>query len=174
MSFPQFNSEYAIQTALYLLNKADNKAMECVKLMKLLYFADREYLIQNSSFISTDTYVKMEKGPVPINLFNAFKVGNEFVAIDGKNYRALADVNLDKLAGAETECLDKIFNAYYSIPTPELIELSHQLAWNSVNELENLKVEDIVKEVTDSDSSVDENEVLDYYYENLELDKIFA
>ena len=44
--------------------------MSYMKLIKLLYFADRKYIKQTGSSITKDTYYSMKNGPVLSNVLN--------------------------------------------------------------------------------------------------------
>ena len=58
-----FNERKATQAAAHLLRLHGGR-MSCMKLIKLLYLADREALLTWGRPISTDRYVSMDRGPV--------------------------------------------------------------------------------------------------------------
>src|SRR5205823_7945137 len=64
-----FNDAKATQAASRLLRAAKGK-MNYLKLIKLLYLADREALIEWGRPITTDRYVSMEHGPVVIRIYD--------------------------------------------------------------------------------------------------------
>jgi uncharacterized phage-associated protein len=59
----RFNERKATQAAAYLLKRRGGK-MSYMKLIKLLYFADRVALSRFGRPITTDRYVSMDRGPV--------------------------------------------------------------------------------------------------------------
>ena len=58
-----FREEKVAQMAAYLLQKRGGR-MAYIKLMKLLYLADREYMISYGDSMSGDRAVSMKNGPV--------------------------------------------------------------------------------------------------------------
>jgi uncharacterized phage-associated protein len=59
----RFNEKKATQVAAQLLRLRGGR-MSYMKLIKLMYLADREALLRWGRPISTDRYVSMDKGPV--------------------------------------------------------------------------------------------------------------
>ena len=64
-----FNERRVAQMAAYLLDHARTR-MKYLKLMKLLYLADRESMKRHGHPISGDRYVSMDHGPVLSNTLN--------------------------------------------------------------------------------------------------------
>jgi uncharacterized phage-associated protein len=64
-----FNQEKATASAAFLLRLRGGQ-MSYLKLIKLLYLADREALNRWGFNITTDRYVSMEHGPVVSNIYN--------------------------------------------------------------------------------------------------------
>jgi uncharacterized phage-associated protein len=67
-----FNEAKATQAAARLL-KLRGGSMSYIKLMKLLYLADREALIRWGRPITTDRYVSMDNGPVLSRIYNLIR-----------------------------------------------------------------------------------------------------
>ena len=65
----RFNENKATQSAAYFLNLRGGR-MHYLKLIKLLYLADREALLRWGVPITTDRYVSMDHGPVVSNIYN--------------------------------------------------------------------------------------------------------
>ena len=68
-----FNESKATQMAAYLLKKAECCTLPHLKLMKLLYLAERTAYLEHGYGISDDTLVSMPYGPVlssTLNLMN--------------------------------------------------------------------------------------------------------
>ena len=64
-----FNEQRVAQMAAYLLGRARGHT-KYLKLMKLLYLADRESMKRHGHPISGDRYVSMEHGPVLSHTLN--------------------------------------------------------------------------------------------------------
>lgn len=58
-----FDERKATQAACYLLSLNGGR-MNYMKMIKLLYLSDREYITSYSNSITTDSYVSMDNGPV--------------------------------------------------------------------------------------------------------------
>ena len=59
----RFNFERALQASAYLL-RLDGKRMGYLRLLKLLYIADREWLAETGESITGDRAYAMKYGPV--------------------------------------------------------------------------------------------------------------
>ncbi len=59
-----FNETKATQAAAHLIKRRGQGYMSYMKLIKLLYFADREALLRWGSPITADTFYSMDRGPV--------------------------------------------------------------------------------------------------------------
>jgi hypothetical protein len=70
----RFNQEKATQAAARLLRNRGGK-MSYMKLIKLLYLADREALARWGRPITTDNYVPMDKGPVLSHVLDRINEG---------------------------------------------------------------------------------------------------
>jgi uncharacterized phage-associated protein len=70
-----FDESKATEAAAFLLSRSD-QTMNYMKLIKLLYLADREALIRWGRPISTDRYVSMKHGPVLSNVLNLISFGS--------------------------------------------------------------------------------------------------
>src|SRR5712691_464729 len=67
-----FSERRVAQMAAYLLGREKGR-MNYLKLIKLLYLADRESLKRHGHPISDDRYVSMDHGPVLSTTFNLIK-----------------------------------------------------------------------------------------------------
>src|SRR5579864_4403328 len=83
-----FNETKATQAAAQLLRLRGGR-MSYVKLVKLLYLADREALIRWGRPITTDHYVSMDEGPVVARIYdlirnepspNSVKIWGKFIS----------------------------------------------------------------------------------------------
>ena len=166
MTTPVFNLEKSLQAILYVAGR--NKHKDFHKIFKILYFADREHVSKYGRFITGDTYIRMNFGPVPSAIYdlvknnvypNIFKINGHVVAP-----KTAADTSL--LSVSDMEELDESIKKYGDLDMNVLTELSHGYAWNSASKNGYISVEDILKEA-DADEGY-----IKYICEHIALQKI--
>lgn len=153
-----FNENKTINAVLFILERIDRKDFH--KIFKILYFADRNHFADYGRPISGDTYIKMEDGPVPSNLYDIFKSvrGNGYYKdVDGKftQYFSVQDwsflkanksPNLNSLSKTDIDYLNKSIDDFGGLDYHEIREKSHDYAWeNSVLNRE-ISFNDILRE----------------------------
>jgi len=132
-----FNERRVAQMAAYLLGRGKGR-MNYLKLMKLLYLADRASMKRNGHPISGDRYVSMDHGPVLSQTFNLIKGAVQF-AEQGWNHwiadRADYDVSLkrkvhrealDELSEADLEVLGDVYSKFGKMDQWKLVEYNHR------------------------------------------------
>ena len=67
-----FDERKATQAACYLLS-LNGGHMNYMKMIKLLYLSDREYITSYCNSITTDSYVSMDNGPVTSKIYDLIK-----------------------------------------------------------------------------------------------------
>jgi uncharacterized phage-associated protein len=126
--------------AAYFLYRTDGGQMEHVKLMNLMYLADRKAIDLFGFSISNDEYWAMKMGPVlatVLNLMSGFedlgsqKVWAEWVSAK-ENYQVshqkkVTENDLDELADEEIAVLRDVFNEFGKWAMQNLINYTHQL-----------------------------------------------
>lgn len=111
--------------------------MSYMKLIKLLYLADREALLRLGHPITYDAYVSMDHGPVLSRTLNLIteeappdteSVWRECISAP-ENYTVsqLTDCGTAALSEAEIEVLDDIFKQYGLMNRWELVDHVHRL-----------------------------------------------
>lgn len=116
-----FNEAKATQAAARFLSLRGG-TMSYIKLIKLLYLADREALIRCGRPITTDCYVSMDVGPVVSRIYdlirnepspNSVKVWHKFIS-EPRDYevRLLADPGNGQLSPAERQLIDELFRQH--------------------------------------------------------------
>ena len=72
---PQFKFcfDRSLQAAAYLLKSAKGRELRYIHLLKMLYIADREYLVEYGYTITGDNAVAMQYGPVLSRILNLIK-----------------------------------------------------------------------------------------------------
>lgn len=135
-----------------------------LKIIKLLYFADKEHIIRYGRYLTDDRYIKMKNGPAPTRILNFINNPNEYVysrsekkyldyyiSFADSKYRTITSKNkpdLKILSVSEIEILDYVLSEYGPKTARELVDLSHQeKAWTNANDVGYLKTEDIISEV---------------------------
>jgi len=139
----RYREDRATQAAARLLKLAGG-AMNHMKLIKLLYLADRRALLQWGRPLTFDSYVSMPHGPVLS--FTLDKI-NDSPPPDGSSYwhryiserrghevALLAGVPNDQLSRADEHLLDGVFAEFGGMSRWEIRDYSHTLPeWRDPN-----------------------------------------
>ena len=161
-----FDEMKATQAACYLLSLNAGR-MNHLKMIKLLYLADRQYITDWSNSITTDCYVSMDNGPVTSRIYDLIKDSKT----DNGSYWASCirtngyDVFLmkepgeyDRLSPMEMEVIAEISNRFESASAWDVVKYCHEnlAEWqNPAGSSIPITIEDIVK-VVKSDKDRDE------------------
>ena len=127
----------AINSMLYIVESLNTREIpsDIHKLMKLMYFADRDHLINYGFPITGDTYVKLPYGPVPS--FSNFVLKNEnddFKDIFSRTGHLISSnqkANLDDLSESEIESLNLSIDNFAKYSFDELTNISHSFAYET-------------------------------------------
>ncbi len=132
----RFNEKKATQAAARLLRLRGGR-MSYMKLIKLLYLADREALLRWGRPISTDRYVSMDHGPVLSRVFNLTSDGDDperpsvwaesISAPSNYEVELKGEAGNDELSEAEEALLDEIFQQHGDLTRWQLVKLTHKL-----------------------------------------------
>lgn len=133
----RFNEAKATQAAARLLRNRGGR-MSYMKLIKLLYLADREALARWGRPITTDSYVSMKHGPVLSGVLNLITDPDDPSQVQTawskhisapENYDVVLkeDSSGDLLSEVEDELLDEISGRFGHINRWKLVELVHTL-----------------------------------------------
>ena len=132
--------------AAYLLDRGKGR-MNYLKLMKLLYLADRASMKRNGHPISGDRYVSMDHGPVLSQTFNLIKGAVQFSELGWNHWiadRADYDVSLkrkvhremlDELSEADLEILGDVHSKFGKMDQWKLVDYTHRYCreWEDPN-----------------------------------------
>lgn len=131
---------------LYILQHFKD-GVDYIKLFKIMYFAQREYLATYGLTIAEDTFKARQLGPVPSLTYKVVKMvenGEEnadlksftsSIRVDGEQkVYAKSAPNMDYIAVMEKKELDKTISKYKDMSSKELSQLSHDNAYQSVCE----------------------------------------
>lgn len=133
-----------IQIITYLLQKEGT--MNYVKLLKLIYFADKFHLKEYWDLITWDTYYAMKMWPVASSVYDIIKVPEKFNYNSKKLPFKLKEwsynlvivkkiQDFDHLSQIEKESLDLIYERFWNISQRDLINLTHK--YNEWKKFEN-------------------------------------
>ena len=111
--------------------------MSYMKLIKLLYLADRAALLQSGRPITTDSYVSMDRGPVLSRVLDLATDGglpgqtsvwaHHITEPAHHSVRLQTDPGEDELSAAELQLLDEVFRQHGGKSRWELVDLTHKL-----------------------------------------------
>lgn len=133
---------------LYILQHFKD-GVDYIKLFKMMYFAQREYLAVNGLCIVEDTFKARPKGPVPALTYKVVKLaenrqkhegdGNDLteflssIEVDaGQIIHAHKQPNMDYISKMEKKQIDETIAKYGEMDSDELSKLSHDKAYNKV------------------------------------------
>lgn len=136
----QFSEKKAAQVAAFFLHRAEGQ-LEILKLMKLMYLAERASYQKFGEPLIGDKLVSMDNGPVlsiTLNHMNRFlpsgKEGWESWVSDRKDYilalnREIKDPReeLLELSDAEFEILESVWKEFGHLGPFELADLTHRI-----------------------------------------------
>ena len=113
--------------------------MSYLKLMKLMYLAEKQFLLQHGERLTGDKMVSMPRGPVLSSVYDCFCGGNEYwdywinnpgqynlvlnksIVVDQRNPLD----TFDELSVAEQGVLDSVFETYGQMNRWQLVRLLH-------------------------------------------------
>jgi len=128
----RFHFARALQASAYLL-RLDRKKMSYLRLLKLLYIADREWLANTGESITGDRACAMKNGPVFSTVYDLIK-GNgsragqwdDYIHTDGYALELVTDPGRGELSSGIVEKLAEVTERYRDVDDWELSEQTHQ------------------------------------------------
>jgi uncharacterized phage-associated protein len=134
----RFEAEKVTEAAAFLLNLRGGR-MHYIKLLKLLYIADRAALSAWGIPISHDNYVSMDNGPVLSQTYNLIKDGgrvwSEYISAPFGDYEIQLLGNPPKgrkLSQAEETLLQRVFEQFGYQNRWDLVDLVHTFSeWHN-------------------------------------------
>ena len=128
-----FDKEKAAQVAGYILWRCGS--MKYIKLMKLMYLAERKYLVDYESRLIGDRLVSMPHGPVLSNTldliyFDPESIWDKWVKDEADKFVSLgrgveSEDDFDLLSKSAIRVLDSIISQFGSMGPWELRDLTH-------------------------------------------------
>lgn len=176
----QFNEIKTTQAAALLL-RANGGKMNYMKLIKLLYFADREALLRWERPITGDSYVSMDNGPVLSKVLDKINSGKNPVGVKSYWHKYISspenyNIKLlkqkpgyDELSQREEELLISIYEKYKKYNKWQMVTVCHDILpeWDDPRGTSiPIQIEDILRAVKKTSREIEliENEVSDLNY----------
>lgn len=133
-----FDEAVTVEAAVYLLKKIAHHRTSIMKLLKLLYLADRRALILWGSPITGARPWGMEHGPVLSEVYDLIKGSSKGYAstgqwnkyikrIDKETVEMIGDTGEYELSRAQQEVLDEIYAKYGRWTASQLSKYTHEL-----------------------------------------------
>ena len=141
-----------ITTSINYLICEIGEPLSKTRVVKLLYFIDKEHFKEHGSIISGDTYSRWQYGPIPLNTIKIIDNFNTVKEIDYmkeylkvvsvnklnqknndqeeestyKNVKSRKEPDLDELSEYEIETINKVVKKYGKMRSCELSDLTHE------------------------------------------------
>jgi uncharacterized phage-associated protein len=161
-SVQEFDEKVALEAVLYLAT--ESAAPTFHHIVKLLYFADRLHLKRYGRLIAGDRYIAMKHGPVPSAIYDMLKAMRDGVwqfsypeldaafAVEG-NHRIVPQrpPDLEWLSESELRCMDDALRKYDRLSFHRLTQLSHDQAWKSADENDEISLEALVRSLDNAE-----------------------
>lgn len=176
-----FNNDKVLHSICYILKNNNNK-INLLKLMKLLYLADRNSIKKTLQSISGDNFISMKYGPVlsnTLNILYSLKDSDwgEYLRLE-KNTSYYLDVvlikdcSLKKLNAFEINILEEIDKEFKNYNEWEIVDYTHKniAEWKETKNSKKIRFYEIAKNLGFSDEEIEiakeEYEELDRLIEN--------
>ncbi len=131
MRFP-FRLKKAIQAAGVLLRREPSRRMNCMRLLKLLYVAERESLREAGRPIIGDAVVAQKRGPVLSRTYDLIKgediLAPEWSAVirrDRYEVELVGDPGVAELSRFEIAVLNRVAETYADKDEWDMVEITH-------------------------------------------------
>ena len=139
------NQKKSIQVMNYFANKTDSKAINRLKVMKLIWIADKFHLLNYGRTITRDNYFALPHGPVPSSTLNLSrnetkeKYISEFLESHALTIKSIKPSETNLFSKSDIEVLDLVWSKFCDLTPKEIRDLSHEYPeWKKFeNELSN-------------------------------------
>lgn len=137
--FSSFDIEKIVQVLAYIQRKTGCE--DKLKLIKLLFFADRIHLRKYFSFISFDIYIALKNGPAASKTLDVINRNEDYfldsgispeslvfldkIQIIDRNTRIITEENTGYMSKVEMRVLDSVCEIFGHFPTNALVEITH-------------------------------------------------
>lgn len=131
-----FNEERATDMASYFLLKEKDRTMNYTKLIKLMYFSEREYINLYGGSLTKGILTSMKNGPIISEVYDLVKgelVSNEWdkkIVKSGRFTVALRDgitiEDLGRISRASEKVMDEVWDKFKDYTYKDMIKYSHE------------------------------------------------
>jgi uncharacterized phage-associated protein len=131
----QFDERKATEAAALLIEREGGR-INYMKLLKLMYLAERRSLAQRNRPICGDVYVSMSRGPVLSKVYNLIKGETDwivprhwssFIRLSDRYFVELVKApDREALSDADVRILSEVFAAHGSLDEWQLVRLLHE------------------------------------------------
>jgi len=131
----QFDERKATEAAALLIEREGGR-INYLKLLKLLYLAERRSIEQRNRPICGDVYVSMKRGPVLSKVYNLIKGETDwivprhwssFIRLSDRYYLELVKTpRCEALSDADVRILGEVFDAHGHLDEWQLVSLLHR------------------------------------------------
>jgi uncharacterized phage-associated protein len=178
-----FQSQKTMQAVAVLLKREHAKRTNYMRLLKILYIADREALQQTGRTITGDRVVAMERGPVLSNVLNLIKsehsesqAWDEYFHKDAYDIELIDDPGNGLLSRFEIRTLHDISTKFAQSDEWDLVNITHGFPeWQNNKPKEGtcnpIPVEDIIVAVG---READKDDILGRAAHSRAMDKFFG
>ncbi len=133
----RFDFDRSLEASAYLLQLGGG-SMEYIRLLKLLYIAERELLAEDASPLTGDICTAMDHGPVLSTVQDIILDRNwqgaewhQFIARTGYSIKLAADPGFDHLSASVVTKLREVHSRYSEMNVWDLVKLSQAFPeWN--------------------------------------------
>lgn len=153
-----------IQAIYFILKNSRSKVLDKIKIIKLLYLADKYHLLLYGRTITNDSYFAMENGPVGSTSLNVLSFND--ISLSGDEYKYAKKLlgerdkhsfyakdcssNLDMLSETDKEAIAFVLKYFGNMKTWDLVKFTHNYPeWKKHSEL--FKEKKIKREPIDSE-----------------------
>jgi uncharacterized phage-associated protein len=182
--FFRFSTRKTLQAAGVLLRLSRDR-MSLLRLLKLLYIADREHLRKSQRPIVGTRPIAMKNGPLHSEVYNLIKgehldepLWSEFIRREGYEVELEKDPGRSELSAAEVRTLTDTFERYLSFDEWDLVEITHDFPeWikNYPDESENISRTIPFVDLLDAVGLQDHKQaILDDLREEAAMDRLFS
>jgi len=152
-----FNLHKALQAAAVLVKTEPGDRMNYMRLLKLLYIADRESLRETGCPLTHDRFVAMDHGPVPSRLYNLI-MGRDpespdwsrFVVTEHFDVELVRDPGNAKLSAYEIETLQRVADERRSLNQWGVRDETHDFSEWKKNHVKGTAIDIPLRDILDA------------------------
>lgn len=130
----RFDAQKAVQAAGVILREEPGHRINYMKLLKLMYLAERESLQETGQMITGDSVVAMRRGPVLSSVLNLIHgqhtdsaIWNEHVERERYHVSLVGNPSVKRLSRFQVQLLQKVAREHRDHDEWEMVEITHRL-----------------------------------------------